>query len=199
MYKYISGALVDKSVTKVVIDVNGIGYDINIPLSTFNKLPELNKIAKLYTYLYVREDVLRLYGFFTCEEHEFFLLLTSISGIGPKVALGILSSMDVSEFKQAVLNKDITLITKIPGIGRKTAERIVLEIESKIDAIRDDSKPFIINKIKENIAQDVVLALISLGYKQQQAKQALLAVSDLEKIEKMPVGEIVKRSLAVIK
>jgi holliday junction DNA helicase RuvA len=193
MFNYLSGILINKDVSFAIVDINGVGYELVIPLSTFHILPDINEKVKLFTYLYVREDVLRLYGFISKEEEEFFKLLISISGLGPKVGLSILSAVKVSEFKRAIFDEDIKFITKIPGIGKKSAERIVLELKSKIKDLFVPENDLKISSVVNNVAaDDVIRALISLGYKQSQAKEALEKVIDSKNISGIKVEELIK-------
>ena len=157
----------------------GIGYQILIPLSSYNKLSERGAKARILTHHHVREDAQVLYGFSSAEERDLFrLLMTHVSGVGPKLALAILSGMEVDQFKSAVVMSDIAAISKISGVGKKTAERIVLELKDKLgvaaewEAASRENAPSGI----ERYLHDAVLALISLGYKQVDAHKAVKAV-----------------------
>ena len=132
MIAYLQGTIVQKNPTDLVIDVNGVGYAVNIPLSTFEKLEHSTGTVKIFTYLHVREDIMQLYGFATEAEREIFRLLISVSGIGPKMAQGILSGLSINEFKQAILDGNIPALTSISGVGKKTAERLVIELRDKL-------------------------------------------------------------------
>ena len=135
MIAHVQGVLVAKSVEQVVVDVQGVGYQIFIPLSTYYPLPDLQEQVRLLTTLYVREDVMRLYGFTTQEEQDFFALLTSVSSIGPRLALNMLSSVAAVELKQAIAQESLATLQAIPGVGRKTAERVILELKDKVARI----------------------------------------------------------------
>lgn len=175
MIAFLEGKLVEKHPTQIYIDVNGVGYEVHIPLSTFDRLPDSGQQVRLLTYLYVREDTQRLFGFSTLEEKEIFLLLLAVSGIGPSTALAVLSGSSVEEFKSAVGRGQEDLLTGIPGIGRKTARRIIVELKDKIAPGTEFISPQRgdISSDKEIIINDVLLALVSLGYKRNAARQVL--------------------------
>jgi holliday junction DNA helicase RuvA len=182
---YLEGVLIEALPTQLLVGVNGIGYQVLIPLSSFDKLPPTGSPIHILTHLQVREDAHILYGFMTLEERDLFrLLITHVSGIGPKLALAVLSGMSVSSFQAAVVNSDITSISKISGLGRKTAERIVLELKDKVGvaAAWEASSAAHAPSEEQKQINDAVLALISLGYKQVDAhkavKQALAAAKD---------------------
>ncbi|MCK4447245.1 MAG: Holliday junction branch migration protein RuvA, partial [Candidatus Marinimicrobia bacterium] len=131
MFAYLKGLVDYKDPTLVVLDVNGIGYQINIPLSTYEVLPLKSKLVKLLIYYHVREDTQSLFGFATKEEKDLFLMLINISGIGPKMALTILSGATPAQFKNRIISGDVKALTLIPGIGMKTAKRIIVELREK--------------------------------------------------------------------
>src|SRR5712692_9371650 len=172
MIHFLHGKLVEALPTQVTVEVHGIGYEVLIPLSSFDKLPPPGQDVKLLTHLAVREDAHTLYGFMTGAERDMFrLLINNVSGIGPKLALNILSGMNVTAFRGAVANADVKVLSQISGVGKKTAERIVVELKDKIGAAGawealsaqralspDDQK-----------VNDAVLALMALGFKQIEA------------------------------
>jgi Holliday junction DNA helicase RuvA len=173
---FLEGTLAEALPTQVVVNVHGVGYEVLIPLSSFDRLPAIGHPVKLLTHLQVREDAHVLYGFVTPAERDLFrLLLHHVSGIGPKLARAVLAGMSVVNFKAAVVNSDTGLIAKISGIGKKTAERIVLELKDRVgiaaawEAASAQNAPSL-EEIKIN---DAVLALISLGYKQVDAHKAV--------------------------
>jgi Holliday junction DNA helicase RuvA len=195
MLSYIEGLLTEKNPTQITIDINGIGFSINIPISSYDKLSNTGSKVKLLTYLYVREDALTLYGFVTFQERELFELLLSISGIGPRTAIGILSGISVDEFREYILNKNYNALTLIPGIGKKTAERLVLELYDKIsrtDYTRTSPSQIIDQSIE--IKNQAIQALCSLGFTRAIAEKsistAILNVSD-----KLPLEELIKQAL----
>jgi Holliday junction DNA helicase RuvA len=173
MFAYISGKLTQKEPTAVVIDANGVGYLINIPLSTYSALPAPGQPAKLLIYFHVREDIQALYGFATREEKELFLLLINITGIGPKMAITILSGANPDQFRKRILEGDVKALTLIPGIGLKTAKRIIVELGEKLGRtdllVTEDSMPMT-NEAQSN---EALKALMSLGYRRSEALAAL--------------------------
>lgn len=162
MIEYIKGILVSKGPTHAVIDVNGVGYGLSIPLSTYTKLAGQGCGQKLCSWLYVRDDALQLFGFSTEEEREIFKLLLNVSGVGPRMALGILSAMTVNDFLEAVRNGNITLLVSIPGIGKKKAERLLLELKDRVGAGlgADGEVP---DEATGNSVKNAAAALVSLG------------------------------------
>src|SRR3989339_1757113 len=160
----LTGTLKHKSPTEVVLDVNGVGYAVIIPFSTYEKLGDLESRVTLVTHLHVREDALQLFGFFTEEERFFFKLLISVNGIGPKIAQGILSGISVPELRQHIANGNISALTAIPGVGKKTAERLVIELRDKIGKIGRGDAGHISTEDGSELRQEALLALTSLGY-----------------------------------
>lgn len=176
MYEFLIGNLIEKSPTKAVLDVHGVGYEIRIPVSTFSKLPALGDQTKLLTHFIVREDVQQLYGFSTSEEREFFRLLISISGIGPKMGITMLSGMTLQELRQAIIQGSVMTLTNIPGIGKKTAERVIVELREKVVAldVREGTPTSnVLGSPKDQVNEDCLRALQELGYNKQASKEAL--------------------------
>ncbi|MBS1272462.1 MAG: Holliday junction ATP-dependent DNA helicase RuvA [Candidatus Marinimicrobia bacterium] len=183
MYEYIKGPLARKSTNEAVIDVNGVGYSLEVSLSTFEQLPELHKECHLWTYLYVREDAQRLYGFADEKERELFLELISVSGIGPKVGIGILSGGTVAEVKESILNEDVKALKRFPGIGPKTAKRIILELRETLASERETVDVAGGSKAG-SLQKEGMLALESLGYSRNQSEKAVRAVlKDAESVD----------------
>jgi Holliday junction DNA helicase RuvA len=170
------GKLVDVLPTQITVDVHGVGYELLIPLSSFDKLPQPGGEVKVLTHLAVREDAHVLYGFMTAQEREMFrLLIHTVSGIGPKIALNILSGMNVVAFRGAVANGDVKALSQINGVGKKTAERIVVELKDKVGkagAWEASSAQRALSPEDQKI-NDAVLALIALGFKQVDAHDAV--------------------------
>jgi Holliday junction DNA helicase RuvA len=193
---FLDGRLVSALPTQAIIDVNGLGYEVFIPLSSYDKLPGVGQPIRILTHLAVREDAHLLYGFMTSAERDLFrLLVNSVSGIGPKLALAVLSGMSVTSFKSAVVNSDIAAISKISGLGKKTAERIVLELKDKLGvaAAWEAASAAHAPTPEEEQANEAVLALIALGYKQIEAHKA---VRDLQTHgEAKSAEELVKLAL----
>lgn len=171
MISYVRGVLDHKEPNSVIVDVSGIGYEVFIPLSTYEELPAVGGQVKLHTYHYVRDDAMHLYGFLSFEEKEVFELVLSISGVGTKVALSILSFMSADEFRRAVAQSDTKTLTKIPGIGKKSAERMVLELRDKIGKFHIDEQ--IVKLLEAKPANDAVAALVSLEVSQSAAEYAV--------------------------
>src|SRR5216110_2233759 len=176
MITFLNGQLVSALPTQATVDVNGVGYEVFIPLSSYDKLPAVGQPIRILTHLAVREDAHILYGFMTVPERDLFrLLVNNVSGIGPKLALAVLSGMSVTNFKTAVVNSDIGAISKISGLGKKTAERIVLELKDKLgvaaawEAATAEHAP----SPEQEQANEAMLALIALGYKQVDAHKAV--------------------------
>lgn len=178
MITFLHGKLIEALPTQVIVDVNGVGYEVLIPLSSFDKLPSPGNMVQLLTHLVVREDAHVLYGFMTGAERELFrLLIHTVSGIGPKIALNVLSGMTVTAFRGAVSNSDTRSLAQISGVGKKTAERIVVELRDKIGAAGawEASSAQRALSSEEQKASDAVRALISLGIKQVEAHEAVRA------------------------
>lgn len=172
MIASLTGLLKSKSPTEVLLDVNGVGYAVSIPLSTFEKLGAQNSHVTLFTHLVVREDAMQLFGFATEEERSLFRLLISVNGIGPKIAQAVLSGLSVAELKQHVADGNIAALTAIPNIGRKTAERLVLELRDKIDKVPTSGAALPPDRVAE-IRAEALLALTSLGYQRAAAEKAI--------------------------
>jgi Holliday junction DNA helicase RuvA len=176
MIALVRGKLAYKSIDHVIIDVGGVGYRMFIPLSTFYSLPDSGEIS-LFTHTHVREDSLLLYGFLSLEEKDMFVILIGISGIGPKLAVNILSHIPTGDLKRAIAEGDIKRLSGLPGIGKKTAERLVLELKDKISKPSGLSGANGFTNAPENsacdIVNDVISALVNLGYKESQARKVL--------------------------
>ena len=166
MLNYIEGKLVEKQYGYIVVDCNNIGYEIQVSDHTLNSIEYVNEIVKILTYMQVREDGITLYGFITREEKNMFLKLISVSGIGPKMAIGILSGISVNELISAIVRQDVKMLCTIKGLGKKTAERLLVEL-------KDQSMPTTTQNVEENVNEDYVSqatdALISLGVGKNEA------------------------------
>ena len=182
MITFLQGKLVEALPTQVVVDVNGIGYEVLIPLSSFDKIPAPGQPVKLLTQLIVREDAHMLYGFATAVERDLFrMLIHNVSGIGPKTALNILSGMNVVAFRGAVANGDVKSLSQISGVGKKTAERIVLELRDKMGAAGALEAASAKNSLSpdDQKTNDAILALMALGFKQVDAHDAVRAAQTM--------------------
>lgn len=178
MITFLQGRLVEALPTQVNIDVQGVGYEVLIPLSSYDKLPPVGQEIRILTHLAVREDAHTLYGFMSAAERDMFrLLINTVSGIGPKIALNILSGMNVTALRGAVAQADVKSLSKISGVGRKTAERIVVELKDKVGpagAWEASSAQRALSPTDQKV-NDAVLALIALGFKQVEAHEAVRA------------------------
>lgn len=183
----IKGTLLEKHPPAILVDVQGIGYEIDVPMSTFYGLPDKGNAVELLTHFVVREDAQLLYGFATQLERQLFRALLKVNGVGAKVALSILSGMSADEFFQCVAQKDAVALTKVPGIGKKTAERLVVEMQDKVDTLAGGSvQPGISSPDTESVKSQALDALLALGYKQAEAKRMLdKHASDGQSVEDM--------------
>jgi Holliday junction DNA helicase RuvA len=198
MIARISGRLLEKSPTRILIDVGGIGYEIQIPLSTFDQLGAVGENVSVSTHLHVREDALQLFGFATTAEKQLFQHLLSVSGIGPKLAQSILSGSSVATFCQRVAKNDVAALTEIPGIGKKTAERLILELRDRLARLLPaPGAPQSGATAKISAAQEeTIMALFSLGYARSSAEKAVEQVT--REAGELPVEELIKRALRYI-
>ncbi len=199
MITFLSGILAESLPDRAVVDVNGVGYECAVPTSTYDALPEEGQRVKLLTHFHVREQEQALYGFATQEERDLFrLLIDRVSGIGPKMGLAVLSGMKVADFKNHVINGDAATLSKIKGVGRKTAERIIVELKDKVgvtdawvEARRSTQIP-----AEQAVSNDVILGLINLGYKQVEAQKAVKQV--LAEGSEPNVSDLLRASLRLL-
>ena len=169
----LQGQLAAKNPPQLLVDCHGVGYEVDVPMSTFYNLPELGANVTLLTHFVVREDAQILYGFGTASERETFRQLIKISGVGPRMALGVLSGMSVGDLAQAITQQDAARLTKVPGIGKKTAERLLLELKGKLGA---DLGALGSGPAKSDVQSDIQQALLALGYNDKEAAAALKAL-----------------------
>ena len=193
MIYQVSGNLITKHKDFVVIEISGIGLKITCTANTINTISLKQKIL-LHTYLHVREDALDLYGFYSTLEREVFLLLIGISGIGPKLAITILSGILPDELKDKIISGDIRSLTSIPGVGAKTAKRIIVELKDKFTKIEEGSLGFS-DKLNSKLYDDALNALLSLGYSPQQSKQVLDRIANGKDDNKHNIESIIKAAL----
>ncbi len=196
MISFVKGPVAEMTEDSVVIECGNVGYEIFIPLSVFEKLPGVGREVKLYTYFQVREDAMCLYGFLSRQDLKMFKQLISVNGIGPKGALGILSSMDPDDLKRAVISGDAKTISKAPGVGAKTAQRIILDLKDKIDMADVIPASFkeagnLIPK-EDGVTGEAIDALTALGYSPAEAGRA---VRQVEVTDTMSVEDVLKASL----
>ena len=194
MFAYLKGILAIKRNDTVVIDVNGVGYKLNVPYSTYQLLPEVGEEVKLNTYMAIRENDISLFGFFSNEELRIFELLISVSGVGPKSAIGVLSDISPADLSLAVITDDVNRLTKVSGIGKKTAQRIIVELKDKMKnedvVVSCDEAPVIRSVVNSDI-EEAIAALQVLGYPNKDAVNMVNAVAN----DGMSVEEIVKQAL----
>jgi Holliday junction DNA helicase RuvA len=196
MIASLTGILKYKSPTEILIDVHGIGYTVSIPLSTYEKLGDIGSSISLLTHFHVREDAMQLYGFFSDEERRLFKLLISVSGIGPKIAQSILSGMNVEELKLHLLSGNVTALTAIPGVGKKTAERLILELRDKVGKSIADAEPLSpTGMASAAMRTEALQALTSLGYNLQIAEKSIRLVLKETEGSIISLEELVKRAL----
>jgi len=190
MIGYLTGKIISKKPTRILLDVNGVGYILNISVNTFEKLPDENTVTSLYTYLAVREDSLTLYGFSSEAEKQMFELLISVNGIGPKLAQSVLSGIQIDDLKNALVTGNINRIIAIPGIGRKTAERMLLDLKDKVDSINEEKELSVPFKTKD----DAIAALTTLGYNLKTADKIIRDILSAEPA--IHIEELIKQALA---
>lgn len=198
MYSYIKGTLAEITEEGIVVDNHGIGYAIWVPGQVFDYLPSIGEEVKIYTYHYVREDMIALYGFLTREDVTIFKMLIGVSGIGPKGALAILSVMSTDDLRFSILSEDAKAISKAPGVGAKTAQRLIIELKDKIN-LEDAFEQKLANQAEKiekspitGVKNEAILALTALGYSQS---EALKAISGIEIQEDSQVEEVLKAAL----
>lgn len=197
---FLEGTLAESLPTQIIVNVHGVGYQVVIPVSSYEKLPQPGSPVKILTHLTVREDAHVLYGFMSAGERDLFrLLLNHVTGVGPKMALAVLSGLPVEMFKSAVVAGDIAAISKISGVGKKTAERIVLELKDKVGVAAEWEASSAKNAPSpaDAIVHDAVLALISLGYKQVEAHKA---VKRVQEVSATPLGaeDLIRQALKIL-
>jgi Holliday junction DNA helicase RuvA len=197
MIALLTGSIAHKSPDHIILDVQGVGYRVHIPFSTYYELPEEGGTAVLHIHTSVREDAILLYGFRTRLEKSFFQLLIAVSGVGPKLARDILSNIQPGPLAQALAQGDLGKLATIPGIGKKTAERLVLELKDKVGKLDLSSLPA--TNIRQlpaaDVAEDVVSALLNLGYKEPQVRKAL---GGLDASGNVTVEDLLKQALRVL-
>lgn len=192
------GKLIAKQPPFLIIDVNGVGYELEASMNTFYKLPEVGQILTLHTHLIVREDAHLLYGFCDEEERKLFRTLIKVNGIGPKLAITVLSSMEPEGFVQAVQEQDISSLTRIPGVGKKTAERIVIEMRDRLRDWHVDVSSLVTmmpmaSDTPVSPVQDAVSALVALGYKQQEAATVVRKIAKPDMTSEMLIRQALQQ------
>lgn len=198
MYAYIKGELAEKNIDHIVVEAGGIGYLIYVPAQSIDYLPDEGDQIKVYTYLYIREDAMVLYGFLTKDDLEIFKMLITVSGIGPKGGLGILSTLSADDLRFAILSGDSKTISKAPGIGAKTAQRVIIDLKDKMSLEEAFEKKLgnnadgVQKTLNSSTKNDAVLALSALGYS---SAESLKAVSKVDITDDMDVEDVLKLAL----
>lgn len=179
MIAALTGRLASKAPTHVTLDVQGVGYDVHIPLSTYYALPELDGVTSLRIHTHLREDAIQLYGFLTSEEKSAFLLLTGVSGIGPKLALGVLSALSVTDLVSAIRAGDVEKLESVPGVGKKSAGRLALELKDKVERLAPPRPHQVHQRSADGreVVEDAQSALINLGYRAPDVSRVLNRLS----------------------
>ena len=204
MIAHLNGILLAKHATSVIVDVGGVGYEVTIPLSTFYELAEVGSNVQLRIYTYVREDAMQLYGFKTTRERELFMRLLSVSGIGPKLGITMLSGMNADEMIASIRTNNLVRLTSIPGVGKKTAERLVIELRDKIFALsspaleeeyssQTGASPMV---TEDTMRDDAMFALLNFGYQKAAAEKAIMAAT--QEGGEITVETLLRRSLRLL-
>jgi len=193
MIASLTGILRTKTPTEILVDVQGVGYAVSIPLSTFEHLPDVGSTVTLLTHLQVREDAFQLYGFGSENERVLFRHLISVNGIGPKIAQSILSGIAVDDLRDQIIQGNVGALTAIPGIGKKTAERLVLELREKVTRLGSVASPS--SQPADDLRTQALLALTSLGYSRSVAEKALRSVLNESPGVTLTIEELIKRAL----
>lgn len=199
MIAFLRGILDEKQLTHIVLDVGGVGYEVLIPLSTYDALPKVGSEYKCLIFEHIREDAHLLFGFSTEQERDFFKLLITVSGVGPKIAIGALGGMTIAELRAAIVAKDSKRISKLPGIGKKMAERIVVELCDKINPLEvyatDSTNSETTNNAMTQACNDAVLGLVQLGFNQDVAVKTVREIFENSDGD-LSTGEIITKALA---
>ena len=201
----IKGILIEKQANQILLDVHGLAYEIEVPMSTLFQLPDIGKEVTLHTHLVVREDAQLLYGFFENHERTLFRLLIKLNGVGPKMALGILSGLNIRELAESVRRNDINALVRLPGVGKKTAERLIIELRDKLkdwyqeesETLQDGTSRQLSGQTNSRSIREAEEALIALGYKPQDASKAInqVAIRLEDEGQKMETSILVRLAL----
>ena len=197
MFAYLKGTLTCATPTQAIVEVHGIGYLVNLPTRIFGQLPQLGQAVQLFTAFILRENSQALYGFLTSQERDFFEILLNVSGIGPKMALALLGHLSLHDLQSAILQHDLPLLVKVPGVGKKTAERLVMEMKDKVFDLAPEISHATLTLQSDSDAQkvqDAMMAMVNLGYTQGTAQKAIkLSLQELPK--EIDLGELITLAL----
>ncbi len=199
MIAFLSGKLIEKTANTVVIDIGGVGYEVSIPLSTFYELGDVGSDVSLRIYTHVREDAIQLFGFSSLRERELYLRLISVQGIGARSGITMLSGMNADEIIMAIRTGDLARLTSIPGVGRKTAERLVIELRDKVGELSGDGSALdpVASKIPADaVVEDALSALVNLGYQRNAAEKALSRAA--QEGTEISVQKLLRRALQLL-
>lgn len=198
MISHLHGVLAECDLTEVVVDVHGVGYHVSVPMSTYDRLPRQGEPIRLFTHLQVREDMQQLFGFATREERQLFLLLIEVTGVGPRLALNVLSSLSVEQFCQAIATEDLRTLGKVSGIGKRSAERLVVELREKIKRVSPAAALGVPSSAAtlSTEAQDAVSALETLGFKTDAARKAVQALCTEAGDKPTTAENLIRKALA---
>jgi Holliday junction DNA helicase RuvA len=197
MIAHLEGKVRHKTPDFIIIDVHGVGYCVHVPLSTYYDLPEPGQSVCLNIHTHVRDDALQLYGFRTLAEKEMFLMLITISGIGPRLAMNILSGISAEELRQVIYHENRGRLHSIPGVGKKTAERMILELRDKLKIKKDSPSKLETMSCELTVRDDAFSALLNLGYRPVEAEKALHRVEVAEG-DHLPLPELLKKALSLL-
>ena len=198
MIARLSGKLISKSTDSLIIDIGGVGYEVSAPLSTFYALPEEGADTTLLIYTHVKEDAFKLFGFLSLMEKKLFIKLITVSGVGPKLAMNILSGMESAQLALAIKDGDIARMNAIPGVGKKTAERLILELKDKIDSdiLPAGDEQAAMQKERPTVLDDALSALLNLGYKKPDVEKTLDSL--LQNDNSLSVESLLKEALKLM-
>jgi len=205
MIAYLQGIVLEKQINQVVLNVNGVGYEVFVPFSTFCRLAEVGKLVELLIHFVVREDAQLLYGFLTAQERALFRALIKVNGVGPKLALGILSGMDVPTFVECIFSKNMAALVSLPGVGKKTAERLLIEMRDHLQELNDSDTSLTKNTFKvpesmgtrQRVLDEAISGLVALGYKSQEAISMIKRVDDGERLSSDLIRAALKETVSV--
>lgn len=201
MIAQIRGILLEANFTEAVVDVHGVGYLIFIPMSTFDKLPQPGEEVVLFTIMHVREDAMSLFGFASQQEKQLFEVLVSVNGVGPRLALSILSSMPVSAFCSAIANSDLNVIKRISGIGKRTAERLIVELRDKVGKLAPEVAMTGDSEVPQEVqiaAADAVAALEQLGFKRESIQKTVNKLIDKLDEKECSTENLIRKALQAL-
>jgi Holliday junction DNA helicase RuvA len=200
MIARLRGTLLESDLTTAVIDVHGLGYAVSVPMSTYDKLPRVGEPVDLHTHFHVREDTQQLFGFATVQERELFRLLITVSGVGPRLALNVLSCMSVKAFCRTILDEDVKALSKVNGIGKRSAERLVVELRERVGDVAPEAAFDAAGgeSAVSREAQDAITALETLGFRADAARKAVTALCTDAAPERPTAENLIRKALSIL-